>query len=109
MRWRKELPMRYSADVVVCGGGFAGFAAAYAAAREGEKVLLLERDVLGPVRVMGPCIAMGEAAGIAAHLAMHNGTSFRNVNVQTLKQMIRAHGGMTDRDQIRNGDETDAG
>lgn len=73
------------------------------------RCISVERDVLGPVRVMGPCIAMGEAAGIAAHLAMHNGTSFRNVNVQTLKQMIRAHGGMTDREQIRNGDGTDAG
>ena len=31
-------------DVVVCGGGFSGFAAAYAAAREGADVILVERN-----------------------------------------------------------------
>jgi hypothetical protein len=29
-----------------------------------------EREVLGPLRVMAPCMAMGQAAGTAATLAM---------------------------------------
>ncbi len=37
------LPVLAEADVVVCGGGTAGIAAAYCAARRGAKVVLLER------------------------------------------------------------------
>jgi hypothetical protein len=39
----RELPVFHSADVVVVGGGFAGFCAAVAAARTGVKVALVER------------------------------------------------------------------
>ena len=39
----RKIPVVDSADVVVVGGGPAGFAAAVAAAREGADVLLLER------------------------------------------------------------------
>ena len=31
-------------DVAVCGGGFAGISAALAAAREGKKVILFEKQ-----------------------------------------------------------------
>ncbi|MDA3926145.1 MAG: FAD-dependent oxidoreductase [Kiritimatiellae bacterium] len=39
----KRLPILAEADVVVCGGGTAGIAAACSAARHGAKVILLER------------------------------------------------------------------
>ncbi|HQK93181.1 MAG TPA: FAD-dependent oxidoreductase [Armatimonadota bacterium] len=39
----REIPIRHTADVVVCGGGPAGVAAAVAAARRGADTLLLER------------------------------------------------------------------
>ena len=39
-------PVRYEADVVVAGGGFAGIAAALSAARAGASVILLERGFL---------------------------------------------------------------
>src|SRR5512134_2866250 len=39
----REVPVLAEADVVVCGGGPAGIAAACCAARHGAKVLLLER------------------------------------------------------------------
>ena len=39
----RELPVFHTADVVVVGGGSAGFAAAVAAARTGAKVALVER------------------------------------------------------------------
>ena len=41
-----ETKVAYSADVVVCGGGFAGIAAALAARREGAEVILLERGFM---------------------------------------------------------------
>lgn len=41
-------------DVAVCGGGFAGISAALAAAREGKKVLLLEKEyILGGLGTAG--------------------------------------------------------
>ena len=39
----KEIPVRGSYDVIVAGGGTAGFAAAIAAARRGSSVLVIER------------------------------------------------------------------
>ena len=49
-----ETPIKYSADVVVCGGGFAGIAAALAARREGAEVMLLERGfMLGGLATAG--------------------------------------------------------
>lgn len=39
----RRVPVLADADVVVCGGGTAGIAAAYCAARHGAKVVLLER------------------------------------------------------------------
>jgi hypothetical protein len=39
----RRLPVLAEADVVVCGGGTAGIAAAYCAARRGARVILLER------------------------------------------------------------------
>ena len=69
------------------------------------RCISVERDALGPVRVMGPCIAMGEAAGIAAWEALSSGNSFRTVNVRTVQEKIAAYGGITDRTQIKRGNE----
>ena len=41
--YRKKLPVRYSVDVMVAGGGPAGVAAAVAAARDGKSVLVVEK------------------------------------------------------------------
>lgn len=41
-----ETPVTASCDVLVCGGGFAGIAAALAAARQGKKVMLLEKQYM---------------------------------------------------------------
>jgi len=60
----------------------------------------VERDVSGVMRVMGPCVAMGEAAGIATALSIACGCAYKNVNTEALRAEIRAHGGITDIAQI---------
>ncbi|NLF69589.1 MAG: FAD-dependent oxidoreductase [Candidatus Anammoximicrobium sp.] len=43
VRWSRQVPIRYEADVAVIGGGIAGVSAACAAARSGARVVLVER------------------------------------------------------------------
>ncbi|MBQ8174873.1 MAG: FAD-dependent oxidoreductase [Clostridia bacterium] len=59
----------------------------------------VEREVLGPVRVMGPCIAMGTAAGIACTLAAKTGAACANVDVTDLRARLIDYGGYVDRAQ----------
>ena len=40
---QREIPVRFSADIVVCGGGTAGVHAAIAAVNEGSSVILIEQ------------------------------------------------------------------
>jgi len=50
----RDIPVGHECGVLVCGGGIAGIAAALAAARQGEKVLLLEREyALGGLATLG--------------------------------------------------------
>ena len=60
-----------------------------------------EREALGPVRVMAPCLAMGEAAGIASALSIQEKRSYRQLNVSELQEKIKAYGGIVGKDQIR--------
>ncbi len=49
-----ETPVKDEYDCVVCGGGFAGISASLAAARQGVKVLLIEREfILGGLGTAG--------------------------------------------------------
>jgi hypothetical protein len=43
-------------------------------------------------REIPPCMAMGEAAGVAAALALNAGVSVRNVDVPTLQRTLRTQG-----------------
>ena len=73
-----ETPITLSCDVLVCGGGFAGISAALAAARQGSKVILLEKEYMlgglataGVVTIYLPlCDGMGNQVsfGIAEEL-----------------------------------------
>ena len=44
MLYQKQIDVRYTADVLIVGGGAAGVAAAVSAARMGKKVLLCEAN-----------------------------------------------------------------
>jgi len=61
----------------------------------------VEREALGVVRVMGPCLAMGECAGVAAGLAVAADIPFDAVDVTALRQKICDYGGMVDRAQVK--------
>ncbi|MHC4636263.1 MAG: FAD-dependent oxidoreductase [Planctomycetota bacterium] len=54
VKWSRDIPIRYEADVAVMGGGIAGVSAACAAAKSGAKVVLVERfAVTGGVLTTG--------------------------------------------------------
>jgi hypothetical protein len=60
------------------------------------RAVCVERQVLGPVRVMAPCMAMGEASGIAARQVVSSGVPFSQVDVQQLRQRLRQVGAIVD-------------
>jgi len=68
IRWSREVPVRYAADVAVVGGGIAGVCAACAAAREGASVVLVERFAVtgGNATVGGVANWSGETRGQGA-------------------------------------------
>lgn len=60
------------------------------------RMVSVEREVLGPLRVMAPCMAMGEAAGVAAAAAIRHGTGFAQVDVAALRARLEARGVILD-------------
>ncbi len=57
------------------------------------KCLSADKYAHAAIRVMPPCFAMGEAAGITAALAVKTDTAVRHVCVKDVQSVIRAHGG----------------
>ena len=68
MTYQVELPVKYSVDVLVAGGGPGGFAAAVAAARKGQKVLLVE--------AFGCFGGLGTAGMIPCYMPFTDGINF---------------------------------
>ena len=60
------------------------------------RAVSVERDVLGPLRVMAPCMAMGEAAGQAAAQVVTHKTPFAAVDTNALRTELRKHGAIVD-------------
>lgn len=58
------------------------------------RCISVEREVLGPVRVMGPCIAMGEASGIACYYAIKENKPFKDLDVKKIQKRIIKYGGI---------------
>lgn len=53
------------------------------------RAVSVERDVLGPLRVMAPCMAMGQAAGTAAALAVADKLPFAKIDMAKLKKILQ--------------------
>jgi len=56
--------------------------------------------VLGPLREMGPCFAMGEAAGEAAARVARTGDAFKDVDTDALRSALAAHGAILSLDDV---------
>lgn len=56
----------------------------------------VERPVLGPLRVMAPCMAMGEAAGAAAAMAVNAGAAFAEVDTAALREALARQGAVVE-------------
>jgi hypothetical protein len=59
------------------------------------RCISVERDVLGPLREMGPCFAMGQAAGVAAVLAKEQNDCFKDIDVSILQKFLEQDGCVT--------------
>lgn len=62
---------------------------------------------LGSIRVMVPCIGMGEAAGTAAALSLKAGIAPRVLDVSQLQQQLRHQGGILSEKDIEDARERD--
>ncbi len=60
------------------------------------RAVSVERDVLGPLREMGPCYGMGHAAGLAASLALQAGCGFEGIDRSDLRKALRDQGAVVD-------------
>ncbi len=60
------------------------------------RAVSVERPVLGPLRVMAPCMAMGEAAGEAASMAVQDGLALADVPPDALRARLAAAGAVVD-------------
>jgi hypothetical protein len=60
------------------------------------RVICVERHVLGPLRVMAPCMVMGEAAGTAAGQVVEKQIGFSDISIEKLKNRLRKNGGLVD-------------
>lgn len=56
----------------------------------------VERDVLGILRVMAPCYAMGEAAGVASKWVVQKDVAYRDVPCDALRQTLSLQGAIVD-------------
>jgi hypothetical protein len=63
------------------------------------RTLSVERYVLGPLREQAVCMAMGEAAGVAASMALENHHGLRQVDTETLREELRKRGAVVDYDE----------
>ncbi|MDZ4699768.1 MAG: FAD-dependent oxidoreductase, partial [Rhodothermales bacterium] len=52
------------------------------------RCLSADHDAHASVRSMGQCMAMGQAAGVAAGLAVHSGSTPREIDVATLRDRL---------------------
>ena len=62
---------------------------------------------LGSIRVMVPCVGMGEAAGTATALSLKEGIAPRRLDAGQLQQQLRTQGGILSEKDIQQAMERD--
>jgi len=60
------------------------------------RAISVERDVLGPLREMAPCMAMGEAAGVAAQWLVRG----ESVDVAAVRRQLKGRGALVDKKDL---------
>ncbi len=84
------------------GGGFASIPYRCLVPKDADNIIAAGRCIeadgqaMGPARIMSTCMAVGEAAGTAAALAVKQGISLRDVNTDALRSDLTAHGAIVD-------------
>lgn len=61
------------------------------------RAVSVEWDVMGPIRIMPCCFAMGHAAGNAAAAALDKNVPFREIDVKTLQAVLEEEGAILKR------------
>lgn len=64
------------------------------------RAVSVEGQVLGPVRVMAPCMAMGEAAGMASQQVVQRQIPFKEIDVALLRNNLRNAGAIVDYEKL---------
>lgn len=64
------------------------------------RAVSVEGQVLGPVRVMAPCMAMGEAAGMASKQVVDGGVSYAGIDIPELRKKLKTVGAIIDKGQL---------
>jgi hypothetical protein len=67
------------------------------------RAISVERHLLGALRVMSPCMTMGQAAGVAARQVVRDEKPFRAIDVKTLLSELDNLGVRLKRDVLRKG------
>lgn len=66
------------------------------------RAICVERDVLGPLRVMAPCMAMGEACGVAVADMLRKNLDASVVSAENVRARLRTLGCIVDRAALPN-------
>jgi hypothetical protein len=64
------------------------------------RAVSVEGQVLGPVRVMAPCMAMGEAAGVASCQVVKEHVGFADININNLRHHLKTVGAIIETGQL---------
>ena len=64
------------------------------------RMVSVERELLGPLRVMAPCFAMGQAAGIASSQVVKNNIAYKEVDTKLLRRELNKNKAIIDPEQI---------
>jgi hypothetical protein len=58
------------------------------------RTISVAREVLGPMRIMGPCMMLGQAAGTAAGLAAKTAFSFPAIDGKDVRARMMESGSL---------------